>query len=191
MAYHSHVWYEPDDGFAYKPHLQPAYNLPQRPLSEVSGDGVWVEVSVPFIDGRSQPHPESSVVYRLYYRAIFQAVAVVSGTDGMPWHHVTLETGINVYVPAPTPRLITDEELTPLSPDVDLVEQALSAFEGEREVYWAQISSGANYFGDDGTTLLNGTPECVHLIWSKRLSRHLQGGSVDAGYDIPGVGWAA
>ncbi|MGH2524736.1 MAG: L,D-transpeptidase, partial [Anaerolineales bacterium] len=47
----------------------------------------------------------------------------------------------------------------------------------------------ANYFGEDGQTLLNGTPSGAHPIWSKRISRHMQGGTLDAGYDLPGVGW--
>lgn len=200
MAYHTHVWYELDEGFVYKPHLQPVYNLPQAPLAAVPADGVWVEVSVPFIDGLAQPQPEAAVVYRLYYSAIFQVVAVVAGADGQSWYQITMETGIVLFVPAPTMRVIGDEELAPIAPDVDpleklivvdLVAQALSAFEGEREVYHAPISSGANYFGEDGTTLLNGTPDGAHPIWSKRLSRHMQGGTVDAGYDVPGVGWVA
>lgn len=200
MAFHSHVWYELDDGYVYKPHLQPVYNLPQTPLTAVPNGGVWVEVSVPYVDGRSQPQIDAPIVYRLYYSAIFQVVAVVPGSDGSPWYQVTMETGITLYVPATTLRPITDEELTPLSPEVDPFEkkivvylgaQALSAFEAGREVFRAQISSGANYFGEDGKTLLNGTPQGTHPIWSKRLSRHMQGGTIDAGYDVPGVGWVA
>ena len=97
-------------------------------------------------------------------------------------------------------RVITADEITPLSADVDpaeksisvyLVDQALSAFEGKREVFRARISSGANYFGPDGHTLVNGTPGGAHPIWQKRISRHMQGGTVEAGYDVPGVGWVS
>jgi lipoprotein-anchoring transpeptidase ErfK/SrfK len=111
-----------------------------------------------------------------------------------------METGINMHVPASTMRVIQADELAPLSSNVDpaekrivvyLADQALSAFEGEREVFRSRISSGANYFGEDGVTLLNGTPRGEQHIWSKRISRHMQGGTVDAGYDVPGVGWVA
>lgn len=74
---------------------------------------------------------------------------------------------------------------------VDLPGQSLWALEGQREVYRARISPGANYCSEDGVPLLNGTPEGAHPIWPERLCRHRRGGTIDAGYDVPGVGGAA
>jgi hypothetical protein len=200
MAYHTHVWFEVENGYVYSTSLQPVMNLPQAPLDVVPADGVWTEVSVPFVDARQRPDPNAPVVYRLYYSSIYKILDRVAGPDGQPWYQVGMETQITMFAPATAFRVITADELTPISPEVDpsekkvvvyLTDQAISAFEGEREVHRARISSGANYFGEDGVTLLNGTPQGAHNIWSKRISRHMQGGTIDAGYDVPGVGWVA
>jgi lipoprotein-anchoring transpeptidase ErfK/SrfK len=200
MAYHTHVWFELEEGFVYSTYLQPVVHAPQAPVAALPAEGLWGEVATPYVDGLARPEAGAPVVYRLYYSAIFQLAEVVTGPDNTPWYRATMETGINLFVPASTFRIVQAEELTPLAADVDpaekrievyLVEQALSAFEGQREVFRTRISSGANYFGEDGHTLLNGTPRGEQHIWSKRISRHMQGGTVDAGYDVPGVGWVA
>lgn len=200
MAYHTHVWFELEEGFVYAPHLQPVLHQPQTPVDVVPAEGLWGEVVTPYVDGLTRPEANAPVVYRIYYSAVFRIAEMASGSDGTPWYRATMETGINLYVPAATLRVIQPEELSPLSPEVDppekrivvyLAEQALSAYEGRREVFRTRISSGANYFGEDGVTLLNGTPRGEQHIWSKRISRHMQGGTVEAGFDVPGVGWVA
>jgi hypothetical protein len=200
MAYHTHVWFELERGYVYSTALQPVRNWPQVPLTSIPSDGVWTEVSIPYVDALARPDPDASRVYRLYYSAVFRLVEVVTGADGQPWYRVGMETQITMYAPARAFRVIQPDEVTPLAPDADpaekrvvvyLREQALSAFEGQREVYRARISSGANYFGADGVTLVNGTPQGAHNIWSKRFSRHMQGGTIESGYDVPGVGWVA
>ena len=197
MAYHTHVWNELETGgYVYAPYLQPVHNAPQPPLTTLLADGVWGEISIPYIDARTLPQTDAPVVYRLYYSGVFRILEIVLGLDGAPWYRLTMETGIHMHVPAETVRPIPADELTPISPDVTnkrivvhMQQQALSAFEGQTEVYRARISSGANYFGEDGKTLLNGTPGGERPIWQKRISRHMQGGTIDNGYDVPGVGW--
>ena len=200
MAFHTHLWFELEQGYVYAPYLQPVMNLPQTPLTSVPAEGVWTEVCVPYVDARAQPDPAAHKVYRIYYSAVFQIPEVVPGADGQPWYRVAMETQETMYAPAQDFRVISADEITPISTDVDpaeksisvyLVDQALSAFEGKREVFRARISSGANYFGPDGHTLVNGTPGGAHPIWQKRISRHMQGGTVEAGYDVPGVGWVS
>ena len=200
MAFHNHLWFELDQGYVYAPYLQPVMNLVQTPLKTIPQDGVWTEVVAPYSDARAAADPSAKRVYRVYYSAVYQVSEVVNGADNQPWYHLAMETGEVMYAPAQNFRLITADEITPLSPDVDpndkkvsvyLVDQALSAFEGPREVFRAKISSGANYFGPDGHTLVNGTPGGEHPIWQKRISRHMQGGTVDNGYDVPGVGWVS
>jgi hypothetical protein len=196
MAYHTHVWNEIEDGYVYSPYLQPVKNLPQTPLTSLPPDGVWTEVSIPYVDAHAQADPEAPVVYRLYYSAVFKITEIVNTPGGAVWYRVFTEIGTRMYAPAHAFRVIHDAELTPISPDIEdktivvhMARQSLSAFEGQTEVYRARISSGANYFGDDGVTLLNGTPSGAHSIWQKRISRHMQGGTLEAGYDVPGVGW--
>jgi lipoprotein-anchoring transpeptidase ErfK/SrfK len=200
MAYHTHVWFELEEGYVYSPYLQPVRHVPQPALDSVPLEGLWGEVVTPHIAGRSRPDATAPLVYRLYYSMVLGIREVVTGADGQPWYRAHMETGHNVYAPASVFRIITADELTPISPDVHPAEkrvevylprQSMSAFEGRREVYRLRISSGANYFGEDGVTLLNGTPIGQQHIWGKRISRHMQGGTVDAGYDVPGVGWVA
>lgn len=201
MAYHTHVWNElAEGGYVYAPYLQPVRNWPQTAPAVLPTEGVWAEVSVPFVDAHAEANADAAIVYRLYYSAVFKITEKLTGADGTDWYRVTMETGVRMFAPALAFRFITAEEIAPLSPNVDSAEkrvvvsmaaQALSAYEGETEVFRARISSGANYFGEDGKTLLNGTPGGAHNIWQKRLSRHMQGGTVDSGYDVPGVGWVS
>jgi lipoprotein-anchoring transpeptidase ErfK/SrfK len=200
MAYHTHVWFELERGYVYSPFLQPVMNLPQTPLTSLPASTVWVETVVPYVIARSRPDPAAPEVDRYYYSSVFFIAETVTGADGQIWYRVGMETGSNTYAPGSSFRPIEPEELTPTSPEVDpaeklvvvyLARQAISAFEGRREVWRAPMSSGANYFGDDGVTILNGTPRGHHVIWGKRVSRHMQGGTLEAGYDVRGVGWVA
>jgi lipoprotein-anchoring transpeptidase ErfK/SrfK len=200
MAYHTHLWFELEDGYVYAPYLQPVMYLPQVPVDVVPPEGLWTEVVTPHAGGLARPDAAAPLVYDLYYSMVLRVVETLPGADGQPWYRATMETGYDVHAPASIFRVIQPGDLTPLSPEVDpaekkvvvyLAEQTLSAFEGQREVYRTRISSGANYFGEDGVTLLNGTPRGAQHIWSKRISRHMQGGTIDAGYDVPGVGWVA
>lgn len=198
LSPHNHVWNEIEQGYVYAPHLQPVRNLLNAPLTTLPPEGVWAEVSVPYVDARREPQPEAAVVHRLYYSAVFKIVEILKGADGAVRYRASTETGLRLYTPAEVFRVIAAEELSPLSPEVDdkrvvvnVKEQALSAFEGKDEVFRARLSSGAFYFGEDGQTLTSGTPIGGHPIWQKRVSRHMVGGTREAGYDLPGVGWVS
>ncbi len=195
---HNHVWYELEQGYVYAPYLQPVRNLRQVPLKTLPDTGLWAEVSVPYVDGLAKPQAEAPVLHRLYYSTIFKIKEIVPAADGQVWYRADTETQLHLYAPAEAFRIITAEEIAPLAPGVDkkkvvvrLAEQALSAYEGKAEVYRARISSGAVYFGEDGKTLTSGTPAGDHIIWQKRIARHMQGGTREAGYDLPGIGWVA
>ena len=199
MAYHSHLWFELEQGYVYAPNIQPVFHLPQEPVASVPGDGLWGEVVTPVLVAPPQHYgyvPDRK--FDLIYSMVMRIDDVHTGPDGLPWYGVSTEMGLTMQAPASIFRIIHDDELTPLSPEVDpadkrievyLPDQSLSAFEGEREVFRIKISSGANYFGEDGVTILNGTPVGRKYIWSKRISRQMIGGDFDTGYDVPGIGW--
>jgi hypothetical protein len=196
LAPHNHVWNELENGFVYAPYLQPVRNRLNPPLTALPPEGVWAEVTVPYVDGRAQPKPDAPAVYRLYYSAAFRLAEAARTEAGALWYRVTDETGLRLYAPAEVFRVIPAEELTPLAPSIEdkrvevyLKEQALSAFEGGVEVFRARLSSGALFFGEDGQTLTSGTPSGAKFIWQKRISRHMTGGTAEAGYDLPGVAW--
>jgi lipoprotein-anchoring transpeptidase ErfK/SrfK len=86
-------------------------------------------------------------------------------------------------------RVLTDEDVSPINPDVDpqektvrvnLTYQTLSCFEGNREVYFCRVSTGI---------LDEFTPVGDHTTWRKLVSVHMGQGTVSAGYDTPGIAW--
>lgn len=202
VDYYSHVWYELENGYIYAPYLQPVIHSPQTPLDVVPPEGLWGEVVTPYFDSRVAPDPAAATVSYLdlpvpaIYSTVYFLAEMKTGTDGQPWYRITTETEINQWIPASTFRIIQPEEITPLSPEVPaeekriviyLEQQALSAFEGQREVFRTNISSGRDYFAEDGETVLNGTPLGPHVIGTKRISRHMIGSD----YTDPGIGWVS
>ncbi len=202
VDYYSHVWFELEQGYIYAPYLQPVMHSPQTPLTEVPPDGLWGEIVTPYFDARTAPDPAAPLVYYLdlavpvIYSSVFFLAEIKTGADSQPWYRVTTETELNLWIPATAFRIIQPDELTPISPEVPaqekkvvvyLEQQALSAFESGREVFRTRISSGRDYFAEDGATVLNGTPLGPHVIGTKRISRHMVGSD----YTDPGIGWVS
>jgi len=86
-------------------------------------------------------------------------------------------------------RPLTEEDVAPIHPEVDpnekkvvvnVTQQTLSCLEGNREVYFCRVSTGVGAAS---------TPLGEHITWRKAISIHMAGGTVDAGYDTPGVSW--
>jgi lipoprotein-anchoring transpeptidase ErfK/SrfK len=195
---HNHLWYETDEGYVYAPHVVPSRNWPQTPLSALPTEGVWGEVYVPYVDGRAAPDATAKVVYRMYYSAVYRLSEIIRAADGTIWYRAGTEVTPNMYAPATAFRIIAPEEITPLSPNVsdktllvDLSRQTITAREGKAEVFRARIASGAQFYGEDGRTLTGGTGLGQRFIWQKRISRQMQGGTRESGWDLPGVAWVA
>jgi hypothetical protein len=97
-------------------------------------------------------------------------------------------------------RSLTADDVAPINPDFDptqktvvanLTYQTLSCFEGQNEVYFCRMSSGKKQDAAGNTTDTWSTPLGVgHRTWRKSISIHMAGGTVDAGYDTPGVSWS-
>jgi hypothetical protein len=87
-------------------------------------------------------------------------------------------------------RMITDDEVSPLSPDVDPAQkvivadtfyQTLSCYEGNSEVFYCKMSSG---YGDFAT------PIGTLAVWRKMFSIHMSANTAsDSGYDTAAVAW--
>jgi lipoprotein-anchoring transpeptidase ErfK/SrfK len=93
-------------------------------------------------------------------------------------------------------RPITVEELEPIHPEaenkrivVDVTHQSLSCFEGDSEVYYCRVSTGAkfNMYGEIVDKWE--TPVGKHETTRKFISLQMAGGTTGAGYDLPGIGW--
>ncbi|HKY84219.1 MAG TPA: L,D-transpeptidase [Anaerolineales bacterium] len=191
---HNHIWFETPQGFVWSSDAQPVRNAPNPLESRIAAEGIWTEITVPFVDGRRLPDPAAPIRYRLYYSMVLNVNEVVVDSDGAAWYRVEDENAVVMYAPGEAFRRITPQEITPLGqPDapkvirVNLDRQDLSAMEGGVEVYYCRISSGYS-FTKEGERVWN-TPIGQNWTWRKMISRHMSGGDLVSGYDLPGVGW--
>ena len=208
-------WVETPEGYIWASNLQPVRNQPQPPVASLPetslGLGMWVEVSVPFVDILLENGPISpgfkartaeGMPLRLYYSQVLWVDQIDVDENGQVWYRVNERFGYGdlIWARAEAFRPLTAEEVAPISPEVEEklvvinVEekyQTLSCYEGSTEVYFCRISGGKR-FDPDGTPLdSSATPKGTLNIWRKQISTHMSGGTTGAGYDLPGIGWTA
>jgi lipoprotein-anchoring transpeptidase ErfK/SrfK len=94
-------------------------------------------------------------------------------------------------------RPLYPEDLAPISPNienkrvvVDIDHQTMSCYEGNSEVYYARISSGARFDMYGSKVDRWATPIGRHRVTRKYISLQMSGGTTGASYDLPGIGWA-
>jgi hypothetical protein len=206
---------ETPKGFIWSPYLQPVRNSPNSLVSELPeigmGAGMWAEVSVPYVELILDNPPARSPGYRdrielglplrLYYSQIIWVDKIKTDEQGQVWYRINERYGSYgdiLWGLSHAFRPITVGELSPISPDVEdkrvvvnISYQTLSCYEGETEVYFTRISSGAlyNYLGEKVDTW--GTPIGKFSIWRKLVSLHMSGGTTGGGWDLPGIGWTS
>ncbi len=192
---HNNIWLETPDGYLWSAQAQIVRNDLNPILSEIPEQGLWTEISVPFIDGLRGADPGAERRYRLYYDMVLNVDQRQLGSDGEIWYRVHDENGIVMYAHGAAFRPIAPDELAPISPAVedkavvvDISRQVISAMESGVEVYFARISSGYTFYPQDGVINSN-TPIGQMWTWRKMVSRHMSGGDAVSGYDLPGVGW--
>ena len=206
-------WVETPDGYIWSPHVQPVnnqLNIPVKTLPETSlGSGMWVEVSIPYVDlildnppARS-PWLEYRLEYgplpRLYYSQIVWIDDTRTDAQDQVWYRVSElygSYGDIFWALAEGFRPITPDEMTPISPEVeekriivDVSKQTISCYEGSQEVYFARISSGAKFDAQGNEVDVWETPLGSHPIWRKLYSLHMSGGTTGGGWDLPAIGW--
>ncbi len=201
MDPHNHRWFETPEGYLWAPYVFPMDFQIQTPLASIPDGKVWVEVTVPWIQGRIAPRSTAPNFLlqpgdrptTLYYASIYPATKTVTDDKGQVWYFLD-ELEAPMYARAEGLRAITADELAPISPSVDdkliVVKldrnvQTLSALENGKEVYYAVISSG----GKNQETGNWSTPVGEHPIWRKRIGMRMGGGDSESGFDLVGVGW--
>jgi lipoprotein-anchoring transpeptidase ErfK/SrfK len=209
MGVDSHRWVETPEGYLYSPSIQPVKNQPNKPVEDLPnkgalGRGMWVEVTVPYVDLFLANPPARSVwlshtqTPRLYYSQVLWADDIKKNDKGQVFYRINEKFGYGdiFWAAAEAFRPITEEELAPISPDVenkkvvvDLNHQTLSCLENEREVYFCRISSGAKFDAEGNPVDKWSTPLGPHLTWRKLLTIHMSGGTTGGGYDLPGIAW--
>jgi lipoprotein-anchoring transpeptidase ErfK/SrfK len=212
---HNKLWYEVEGGYVFSANVHPVPWQMNKPMTSVGDKGAWVELTVPFYDPRiaaSESAPKGK--YRYYGGTVYKAIKAVQGQraafTNKPnfsanqeewWYQLEDEAfggSTNWFIPARYMRPISQEEFTPLSPNVDptekkllikLNEQRMYAYEREREVFSARTATGVRYSDErDYST----TPGTYH-IFRKTPSQHMYGGAVgdDGSFDLPGVSWVS
>lgn len=195
-AAYNRVWYQVGDGgYVYSGGIQPVRTILNEPQT-IPRRGALGEVSVPFTEARLEADQNAEVVYRLYYESVhWVAASARNATDGSTWY--TLRDDKNhtsYYVPAQHIRLLTPDELAPLSPqlpakekfvEVRLDDQLLMAYEKGGLVFATRVSTGGKRLSGRYTT-----PTGEFLTYHKRPTRHMAAGDIaSSGFDLPGVPW--
>ena len=207
-------WVETPDGYLPAPLVQPVLNLPNQPLDQipVTGDekGMWAEVTVPYVIGYLDAKAPSSPIlkdlppdrYRLYYSQVYWIDDVQVNSAGTKLYRVGEKHGSYgdvFWALAEGFRPIYEDDIKPIHPDVEdkkvvinLTKQTLSCYEGNQEVYFCRISSGAKYDAYGNVVDKWATPLGEnHVINRKFLSLHMAGGSAASGYELFGVAWVS
>jgi lipoprotein-anchoring transpeptidase ErfK/SrfK len=204
-------WIETPNGYLYMASVQPVLNIPNQPITVLpeknSERGMWVEVTVPFVDlilanpPARGPWLEASQVPRIYYSQVVWVDGIRTTSDGKIQYSLNERFGNPgdiFWAAAEGFRPITEEEIAPISPEivekrieVSVARQTLSCYEGNREVYFCRVSTGAKYDMDGALVDKWATPLGPHPIWRKLLSIHMAGGTTGAGWDTMGIAWTS
>lgn len=208
-------WVETPDGYIWASDLQPVCNLPNEPLKTLPetslGPGMWVEVSIPYVDIVLVGAPispgfrnrvEAGLPLRLYYNQVLWVDQIKSDDHGQVWYRVNERFGYGdlIWARAEAFRPLTQQEMAPINPEavdklvvinVEERYQTLACYEGKSEVYYCRISAGKKFDPEGKPLEHSATPTGTLNIWRKQVSAHMSGGTTGAGYDLPGIGWTA
>ncbi len=213
LIFNNQKWVETPDGYIYGALLQPVRNLPNQPISSLPktslGNGMWVEVTVPYVDTIMENKPSSNswvealveqgLPVRLYYSQVFWVDRIKKTEKGQVLYRVNPNYygGVDLlWAAAEAFRPISTDELMAIHPDaeekkvvIDLTYQTLSCYEGKREIYFCTVSTGAKFDMFGNLVDKWSTPIGSHRVARKFISLQMSGGTTGAGYDLPGIGW--
>lgn len=190
------TWYQIENGYAYSGWIHPVETLYQKPVYDIRAEGRLGEVCVPFSITRLDPTVSARKGYRIYYGSVhWVKKIVVTREEKSIWYEIyDSELQTSYYVPHYDMRIIPDEELTPLSPNVpnadkliavDLATQMVTAFEGTTMVFSSRCSSGGK-----GTRTPKGEFSTYHKGPSIHMTNQDEEG-VENYYHLPGVPWTS
>ena len=192
---YNRIWYQLEDGgYAYSGGIQPVRTILNKP-QEIPTRGALGEVSVPYTDAYLEADPNTDFIYRLYFETVHWVTGAVNSTDGSTWYRLLDDKFEKYYyVPAKHIRILSNEELAPLSPDVPsenklvevrLSDQLLLAYESGQIVFATRLSTGVKRLSGNYTT-----PDGDFITFHKRPTRHMAAGDIASnGFDLPGVPW--
>lgn len=207
------------DGYIYGGMIQPVGNTINIPISEIPAgkDGFWAEVTVPYVDlaldgVQASPWLRDHIIYnfppRLYYGQVvwMDQIRSYNGFIEYRWNEGANGRGYGYggygefyWADGAGFRVLTDADVSPISPDVDpeektiqlnLDRQALACYEGSREVYFCRVSTGIVYPDPATSEMVDySTPAGKLLTHWKIISKNMTAGDEASGYSTPAVPW--
>lgn len=210
---------ETPEGYVYASVLQPTRNLPNTPITEMPAgqQGFWAEVTVPYVELAHEgvvasPWLQDHIAYnfppRLYYGQVawMDQIRTNNGFAEYRWNEDANGHGYGYgasgeffWADGAAFKVLTEEDVTPISPDVDPNEkkiqvdldyQTLSCLEGNTEVYFCRISSGIKFDAQTGQISDElATPVGNLLTHWKIVSLNMTAGTFQSGYSTPAVPW--
>lgn len=198
------IWYRVWGGFVHRARMPKVQVIYQQPVLSIGEKKRLGEVTVPYTQALFQVGDSWEPRYRLYYQTVHWVQNVELGPDGLPWYRLIDELlEITYIIPATHMRLLTDEEISPISPEVpweskrievSLGNQRLTCYENEKIVLQTLISSGrlSSVPGPNG--IPTRTPAGEFNISVKMPSKHMGNGNFLAdieAYELPGVPWTS
>jgi hypothetical protein len=201
------VWYRVWGGYVHRSHLQRVKVIYNSTLPAIAEDRMrLVEVTVPFTQPwrTSKAYGWQQLGFRLYYGSVHWAQAVEDGPSGEKWYRIYDDlTGFPYHVNPLHVRPFSDEELAPISPNLELQEkkievnlttQVLTAFEKGTQVLKTSISSGIPNGPRGANGISTKTPQGEFRILDKMPAKHMGNGNLFADaddYELPGVPWTS
>lgn len=196
------VWFRVWGGYIHSKPLQYVSYRYNDVVTSIRKEGqlgvVTVPIARPMINrGNGFWEPN----YPLYFQSVHWVVGLDEGPDGSPWYRLKEPWDGRMYnAPATSLRLIPDEELSPLSPDVppekkrievSITQQTLTAYEDNKIVMQTKVSTGLNRAVEEGLIHWT-TPGGSWKISSKMPTQHMGEGNITsdvAAYELLGVPW--
>lgn len=189
------TWYTVNGGYVHSAPVMPVEEKYQKPVYTIPAEGQLAEVSAPYSLTYRSPYFYAKNAHRIYYESTHwvKKIIVTREEKGVWYEIYDKELKQSFYVPSYNMRLIPNEELTQLSPEVpneekllhvDLKSQIVTAFEGEKVVLSVRCASGQR--GTD-------TPKGQWTTYHKGPSIHMtnRGDAVANIYNLPGVPWCS
>lgn len=195
---YNRVWYVVNDGegYVYSGGVQPVEVVENEVASRVPKTGRLAEVTVPYTEAFWSYQSAAHVAYRLYYGTTHWVYSIETSKDGRQWYRVRDDKkGYDYFVDATHLHVFTTEELVPLSQhvpaenkriEINLTDQVVIAYEGDRAVFASRTATGARFKDGDFRTKPG-----RYTTNRKRPSRHMAAGEpgIGSGFDLPGVPW--
>ena len=217
---HNPVWYRVWGGYLHRGRLHRVRTIYQQPVDSIpEGTRLIADVSVPFTTPYrySKTFGWQPLSPPLYYGSVHFIEAVEQGPemadyDG-PWYRIfdELDSNVTYYAPAIHMRVLSQDMLSPISPNVpyedklieiNLTTQMLYAYEYGNMVFQTNVSSGVPGDPTGGAGIPTTTPTGKFTIMDKVPAKHMgysyfgeqTTGNVLADVDnyvLPGVPWTS